>query len=353
MVRRLTLGAVVAGLIVLVSGCVAAPTPVALTLPSSTAFAMLGHSCGGIQEQAFATGFDPTSGLPTGAVYLQTRCGGSGRGGGYTTTTYSAWAGVTWDFAGAVHDSVKLAAAPAGLDPAFSQTDVGGDRVYTALTATNVTAANCTVGNTTYCSYHAYLTVPVPGTPSGVTMSQVGDSLAVSWTAPATGAVAITSTTVTATPVGGGAVLTATAPGPATSVQVNGVAPSTTYSVTVASTDASGTGPASAAVTFTTHAATTAPTAPTGLTAAWNAGSTGIVAAWVAPDAGDSPIDDYQVAVAQSDPTGPPTNVDAGTATSATLTGFDSTLDWSVHVRAHNAAGWGPWSTSVVVSASN
>ena len=46
------------------------------------------------------TGFDTTSGYPTGDVHLQTRCGGSGRGGGYHTTTYTAWAGATWDFGG-------------------------------------------------------------------------------------------------------------------------------------------------------------------------------------------------------------------------------------------------------------
>src|SRR5882762_3904774 len=64
---------------------------VALRLPQSTAFSILGHSCGGIQEKAYVTGFAPTTGYPTGYVYMQTRCGGSGRGGGYHVTTYSAW----------------------------------------------------------------------------------------------------------------------------------------------------------------------------------------------------------------------------------------------------------------------
>src|SRR5438477_591631 len=82
-----------------------------LLVPQSTAFAVLGHSCGGIQEQALATGFDGTSGYPIGDVYLQTRCGGSGRGGGYHTTTYSAWVGVTWDYTGAVVSSAVLATA--------------------------------------------------------------------------------------------------------------------------------------------------------------------------------------------------------------------------------------------------
>jgi len=60
-----------------------------LLLPQSAAFSILGHSCGGIQEQVYAKGFNP-GGYPIGYVYIQTRCGGSGRGGGYHTTTYSA-----------------------------------------------------------------------------------------------------------------------------------------------------------------------------------------------------------------------------------------------------------------------
>ncbi|HWF73753.1 MAG TPA: hypothetical protein VG186_10445 [Solirubrobacteraceae bacterium] len=36
-----------------------------------------------------------------GNVYMKTSCGGSGRGGGYHTTTYSASASVNWNHAGA------------------------------------------------------------------------------------------------------------------------------------------------------------------------------------------------------------------------------------------------------------
>ena len=90
---------------------------------------MLGHSCGGIQEQAFATGFDMTSGYPTGDVYLSTRCGGSGRGGGYHTTTYSAWVGAAWDFTGALLSYVVLPTAPT-VDPTFSAFDQYGNEIY-------------------------------------------------------------------------------------------------------------------------------------------------------------------------------------------------------------------------------
>ena len=109
--RKTVVAALTCALIFLAVGAMgAAAAPLSLLLPQSTAFSILGHSCGGIQEQAFATGFDPTSGYPTGDVYLQTRCGGSGRGGGYHTTTYSAWVGATWDFAGGVRSADPSAA---------------------------------------------------------------------------------------------------------------------------------------------------------------------------------------------------------------------------------------------------
>ena len=105
-----------------------AASPISLLLPQGSAFSVLGHSCGGIQEQAFATGFDPTSGFPTGDVYMQTRCGGSGRGGGYHVTTYSAWVDATWDYTGALVSFGVLTTAPT-VDPTFSAFDSFGNEV--------------------------------------------------------------------------------------------------------------------------------------------------------------------------------------------------------------------------------
>ena len=127
----------------------ASAAPQSLLLPQSTAFGFLGHSSGGIQEQSIATVFDPASGYPTGDVYLQTRCGGSGRGGGYHSTTYSGWVGVTWDFAGNAVSTTRLAGVPA-VNPALTTTDANGDTVYTAVNGVNVVPSSCTVVNTTY-----------------------------------------------------------------------------------------------------------------------------------------------------------------------------------------------------------
>jgi len=87
-----------------------------------------GHSCGGIQETSAATGFDPTTGFPTGQVGLSTRCGGSGKGGGGGSTTYTGSADVTWDFTGAV--VAYTVPATGSAVPGFSATDADGNQVY-------------------------------------------------------------------------------------------------------------------------------------------------------------------------------------------------------------------------------
>lgn len=225
-----------------------------LLVPQSTAFSVLGHSCGGIQEQALATGFDPTSGYPIGDVYLQTRCGGSGRGGGYHTTTYSAWVGVTWDYTGAVVSSQVLAGAPTNVDPNFSAFDSFGNEVYNQLTAVNVLPANCTVGDTAYCSYRAYLSLsPTFVPPPRVTSVSVTSG-------PAAGG---TNVTITGTGFTGATAVSFGA-SPATSFTVNGDTSITAVSpaasagtVDVTVTTAGGTSAASATDQFTFIAAPT------------------------------------------------------------------------------------------------
>jgi hypothetical protein len=261
MPRRIALGAVASVLIVIgLASQASAATPTSLLLPQSTAFSILGRSCGGIQEQAFATGFDLASGYPAGDVYLQTRCGGSGRGGGYKTTTYSAWVGVGWSWFGEARAATRLAGAPEGLSPAFSAEDAYGDRLHNALSAVNVLPENCTVGNTTYCTYRAYLetgTPPLvpPAAPTEVTSSLIApvdpetptpQQFQVSWVPAGETASLITSSTVTATPVGSSApVLSASVSGTGTSALVGPLQTSTTYRITVTNSDAEGTSPAS------------------------------------------------------------------------------------------------------------
>ena len=155
--------------------------------PIRDALGRLGHSCGGIKQQIFGEGFD--SGNVTGYVFALTRCGGSGRGGGYRTTTYSTWVAVTWDINGFVIDEVTRVPSPdpsiAGAyhsgslvggtnyptcnnttpyDNAFSCVSdpvldsTGRYSVQTSLYVVNQAA--CTASDTTYCTYRGILTTP-------------------------------------------------------------------------------------------------------------------------------------------------------------------------------------------------
>ena len=181
----LTLSAV---LLVGMGPAAGASTTMSLLLPQSTAFSILGHSCGGIQEEAFATGFDTTSGFPTGDVRLQTRCGGSGRGGGYHTTTYTAWAEVTWDFTGAVVADTVLPTAPT-VDSAFSAFDAYGNEVYNAsnlayltLSPTFVPAPRVTAISTSSGPASGGTSVTITGTGfSGATDVEFGSTAAASF----------------------------------------------------------------------------------------------------------------------------------------------------------------------------
>jgi hypothetical protein len=261
MPRRIALSAAASSLILLgVAAGAQAATPAPLLLPQATAFSILGRSCGGIQEQAFATGFDLANGYPIGDVYLQTRCGGSGRGGGYKVTTYSVWTSVAWNWLGQARNATRLQGEPAALSSTFSAADAYGDQLFNALTAVNVTPANCTVGNTTYCTYRAYLEsgeppFVAPAAPTEVAASLIApvdpeqptaEQFQVSWTPAAETASLITSSTVTATPIGSGApLLIATASGTATSALVGPLQPATSYRITVTNSDAEGTSAAS------------------------------------------------------------------------------------------------------------
>ena len=109
--------------------------PIRLVLDQGAAFSLLGHSCGGIQEQVYATGFGAgPGGYPEGVAYLSTRCGGSGRGGGYKVTEYKGAASVVWNWFGERRSFARLE-GPAGGGPEFSAEDAHGDRIYNVGTA--------------------------------------------------------------------------------------------------------------------------------------------------------------------------------------------------------------------------
>ncbi len=235
---RTIVGIAVAGLVCLFAAPPAgAAAPVRLVLDQGSAFSLLGHSCGGIQEQVYATGFGPApGGYPEGDAYLSTRCGGSGRGGGYKTTTYTAAATVVWNWFGETRSFARLE-GPGGGGPEFSAEDSHGDRVYN-------------VGTAAYLETGEPPLQP-PAAPTGVQASLSSFETAeeqpptlrftVSWTPDPVNAGAITSSTVTATPTGGSTapVLSATVTG--SSAVLQPLARNTTYLITVTSTDSEGT----------------------------------------------------------------------------------------------------------------
>jgi len=218
-----------------------ASSPIRLYMSEGAAFAVLGHSCGGIQEQVYATGF-ATNGYPTGNVHLQTSCGGSGRGGGYKSTTYTATATVVWTWFGETRSYGPLTGALEGQ----SAEDSHGDRVYNVGTA-------------------AYLetgTPPLqpPAAPTGVSASVIlaesGSSeflaMPVYWTVAPETAGLLKSSTATATPVNSNApVLTSTVIPYFSSASLAPVQPNTTYRVTVTNTDAEGTSEPSTPIEIT------------------------------------------------------------------------------------------------------
>jgi hypothetical protein len=111
MFHKAVIGALVMGLTASVANAAAVQLQ-----PIPDAFARLGHSCGGIKQQIFGQGFDD-NGNVIGYVFALTRCGGSGRGGGYRTTTYSTWVAVTWDLNGVAIDETTSVPNP---DPSIA-----------------------------------------------------------------------------------------------------------------------------------------------------------------------------------------------------------------------------------------
>jgi hypothetical protein len=300
-------------------------------MDQNTAFSILGVSCGGIQEQVTATGFDPATGDPQGNLELKTSCGGSGKDGGGHTTTYTATEFVTWNFDGTIASYVASGTGSGVF------TDAHGDTLVQQGTS-------------------AYVDVLAVATPTNLTESKSGGQFLVGWTPdPTSPPDLIGSTTITATPTSGNmAVITSTITGPASSGLLGPLNPNTSYQVTVVNNDAAGPSPASAPITITTGKSVLKPGAPTSLTAAWTSSGNSpdpLVIDWAPGVPGDSPVDKYQlVALASGSPL---VNVTvAAPAVTDTISTLDDGLNWFILIRAHDAAGWGRWAY-VKVAATN
>jgi hypothetical protein len=235
MARRIAVSVVVS--IAVCAGSVSlasAANPIRLVLDQGSAFAILGHSCGGIQEKAYVRGF-AANGYPQGNVALETKCGGSGRGGGYHVTTYTGTASVVWTWFG----ETRSDGTPGAPLEALEATDAFGDRVYNVGTAAYLETGNPPL--------------QPPAAPTNVSASiLLSDEppedlrMTVGWSVAPETARLLKYSTVTATPVGSSApVLTASPGSYFSSAVLQPVEPNTTYSVTVTNTDSEGTSPPS------------------------------------------------------------------------------------------------------------
>ncbi len=266
--------------------------------------------------------------------------GHSGRGGGITRVGWSCTQSPAEALAAGASETIQFAVTyPAGTTNESWTVGTGSTTELNVVSHVATATVTATVP-------------PVPSAPTAVTTSQSGDDIEVGWQAPAIAGSAITSSTVTATPTGGSSAptLTMTVTGRATSAELVGVQPATTYDVTVLSRDITGAGPPSVPAVITTEVATVAPGAPTAVAASLTGDTTlQLSVSWTASVPGDSPVDDYQVAAAGSD--GEHLTLDAGIATATSASVSASADSWSVTVRAHNAAGWSPWSSAVTANA--
>lgn len=235
--RRLRLAITAAALVFAVSAGTASASTIRLAMSQNAAFAVLGHWCGGIQEQVYVRGF-AADGYPQGNVFMSTRCGGSGRGGGGHVTTYTATASVVWTWLG---ETWRFGAISGGLEATPAE-DAHGDKVYN-------------VGSAAYLETGTPPYQP-PAAPTNVkayvVLSDVTNTLQmpISWTQDPLRADLLTIQTMRAEPVGGSKapVLEATRIPYFSEGVLGPVEPGTTYRVTVTQTDAEGTSEPSAPV---------------------------------------------------------------------------------------------------------
>jgi hypothetical protein len=206
-------------LVVTAGVAIAAPTAGAATtyqlvLPQGAAFGVLGHSCGGITEQVYATGFDAATGYPDGDAYLLTRCSTGGRGGG--TATYTAWASATWDFTGTLISDARLASAPT-VNPTLSVSDPNGNQLTNSAAKAYLTLATGYVPVPRLTGLSATIGPAAGGTAVTITGTGFSQATAVDFGGLAAAQFTVTSDTsisaVTATHAGGTIDVTVTSPG--------------------------------------------------------------------------------------------------------------------------------------------
>ncbi len=193
----------------------------------------------------------------------------------------------------------------------------------------------------------------VPGTPTGIITNPGNRQITITWTAPADNGSPITAYTIErCTTASGSCTSSWTNSGTTatTSHTITGLENGAVYGIRIRATNAHGDGEWSATVLGNTVAFP--PEAPSGLTA--KVGDRHLTLTWTAPADNGSPITSYTVECRLAD-----TGTTAGncnqstwssyttdTGTSVTVTGLNNGLTYGLRVKATNAMGDSPWSTT-------
>jgi hypothetical protein len=230
----------------------------------------------------------------------------------------------------------------------IDNTNGAGEQGYVVEYGDETTGASSWSGSASASSSSTLATAP--DAPTGVTASPGAtgsDSLAVSWSAPASdGNSAITGYTVTATPTSTGSVQTCTTNG-ALSCTVTGLQPGAQYTVSVTATNTIGTGGPAAT---TANAPFALPGAPTGLSASpGSAGSGDVTVSWSPPASnGGSAVNGYSVTATPA--SGPAQTCSTTGATTCTLTGLAASTTYGVSITDTTAVGTSSPATTSVTS---
>ena len=240
MARKIILGVVASVAFCGASAAGADAATINLEMSQGAAFNALGHWCGGIKEKVYETGF-AANGYPQGNVFMETTCGGSGKGGGGGHTTYTGTASVVWTWLG---ETWKWGPMVGTLE-AHAAEDSHGDKLY------NVTP--CATGyHVETCAYLETGTPPYepPAAPGNVHASaylaESGETeyleLAINWSQDPERLGLLTTQTVRVEPVGGkGSVLEEEVRPYFSEARIGVVEPDTLYKVSVTESDNEGT----------------------------------------------------------------------------------------------------------------
>lgn len=246
-----------------------------------------------------------------------------------TTTMTLSWVAPV---SGTLPFSYQPQVSLAGSTPNWS--NIGGSTTALTVPVTGLTPNTAyqfqiittnSVGSSTSASAAATTLAVVPSAPTGLAKGLVTQTtVALTWSAPATGTTPFNYQVLFRTPTGSGVFIAAAASTTAASLTITGLAASTSYDFEVTAGNGAGTSTPSAilANVVTTAIAGVAPSAPTNLVAG-AVTSSSIAVSWTAPAVGTPPLS-YVVQYRLTPNVAPPT----GSRVVAPLTGTVTRGTW-------------------------